>query len=220
MGSVALCYFYDFLPSLFLYLTELSRKKITRFSLRIKIIMWCHIFWTSKKRSRNYDVNRRIFYSMRRIGNGYNCMKRFLVLMNHPPPMTEKNYRKLSTVFRNSVKHVAETVMKDAALDIHKQNHDVTIDNVVDTGVSVDGTWQKRGFTSLNGAVAAISIETGRVLDVEVMTSYCQGCINIAKFRENREMYVRLNIFILQRLYKKGMYRTCTKTGWYTAPKT
>ena len=59
-----------------------------------------HIFWTSKKRSRNYDVNRRIFYSMRGIGYGYNGMKRFLVLMNHPPPMTEKNYRKLSTVFR------------------------------------------------------------------------------------------------------------------------
>ena len=74
------------------------------------------------------------------IGNGYNGMKRFLVLMNHPPPMTEKNYRKLSTIFRNSAKHVAETVMKDAALEIHKQNHDVTIDNVIDTGVSVDGT--------------------------------------------------------------------------------
>ena len=56
----------------------------------------CHIFWTSKKRSRNYDVNRRIFYSMCLIRNGYNGMKRFLVLMNHP--MTEKNYRKLSTV--------------------------------------------------------------------------------------------------------------------------
>ena len=84
--------------------------------------------------------------------------------------------------------------MKDAALEIHQQHHDVTIDNVVDTVVSVDGTWQKRGYTSLNGAVAAISIETGRVLDVEVMTRYRQGCINIAKFRENREMYKHLKI--------------------------
>ena len=38
---------------------------------------WCHIFWTSKKKARNYDVNRRIFYSMRRTGNGYNGMKDF-----------------------------------------------------------------------------------------------------------------------------------------------
>ena len=57
---------------------------------------------------------------MRRIGNGYNGMKRILVLINQPPT-TEKNYRKQSTVFRNSVKPVAETVMKDAALEIHKQ---------------------------------------------------------------------------------------------------
>ena len=54
---------------------------------------------------------------MCRIGNGYNGMKRFLVLMNHLPPMTEKNYRKLSNVFRNLVKHVAETVMKDESLE-------------------------------------------------------------------------------------------------------
>ena len=33
--------------------------------------------------------------------------------------------------------------------------------------------WQKSGFTSLNSAVAAISIETDRILDLEVMTRYC-----------------------------------------------
>ena len=108
---------------------------------------------------------------MRRIGNGYAGMKRFLFLMNHPSPMTEKNYRKLSSVYRNSVKEVAETVMQEAALEIYNKKHDADYDdNIVDTGISADGTWHKRGFTSLNGAVAAISIETGRILDVEAMT--------------------------------------------------
>ena len=46
-------------------------------------------------------------------------MKRFLDLMNHPSPMTAKNYRKLSSVYRNSVKEVAETVMQEAALEIY-----------------------------------------------------------------------------------------------------
>ena len=55
-------------------------------------------FWTSKKKKkvRSYDVNRRAYYAMRRIGNGYEGLKRFLMLMNHPPPMTEKNYRKIA----------------------------------------------------------------------------------------------------------------------------
>ena len=65
-------------------------------------------------------------------------------------------------------------------------------DNIVDTGISVDGTWPKRGFTSRNCAVAAISIETGRILDVEVMTRYCQWCINIEKFKENADLYEHL----------------------------
>ena len=38
--------------------------------------------------------------------------------------------------------------------------------------ISCDGTWQKRGFTSLNGAVIIISTDTGKVLDVEVMSRY------------------------------------------------
>ena len=38
---------------------------------------WPYICWTSKKKSRNFDVNRRIIYSMRGIGNGYQGLKKF-----------------------------------------------------------------------------------------------------------------------------------------------
>ncbi|GFU87140.1 hypothetical protein TNCV_4927881, partial [Trichonephila clavipes] len=34
-------------------------------------------------------------------------------------------------------------------------------------------TWQRRGYTSMNGCVAAISVDTGKVLDIEVMSFYC-----------------------------------------------
>ena len=46
---------------------------------------------------------------------------------------------------------------------------------VTDVSVSVDGTWQKRGFSFLNGVVAAISIDTGNVVDWEVMARYCKA---------------------------------------------
>ncbi|GFT70552.1 hypothetical protein TNCV_1133151 [Trichonephila clavipes] len=32
---------------------------------------------------------------------------------------------------------------------------------------SVDGTWQRRGHSSLNGCVAVLSIDTGKVLDLD-----------------------------------------------------
>ena len=41
--------------------------------------------------------------------------------------------------------------------------------SIVDVGISCDGTWQRRGFSSLNGAVVCMSIDTGNVLDVEVL---------------------------------------------------
>ena len=52
-------------------------------------------------------------------------------------------------------------------------------DGYCHTSVSVDGTWQWGGFSSLNGAVAAISMVNGKVLDVAAMTRHCQGRINL-----------------------------------------
>ena len=42
--------------------------------------------------------------------------------------------------------------------------------------MSGDGTWQQKGFSSFNGVFAAISIKSGKVLDVEPMSRYCKGC--------------------------------------------
>ncbi|GFW11646.1 hypothetical protein TNCV_42811 [Trichonephila clavipes] len=44
--------------------------------------------------------------------------------------------------------------------------------DVAECGVSVDGTWQRRGHSSLNGCVAVLSIDTGKVMDLEVMSKW------------------------------------------------
>ena len=125
-----------------------------------------------KKKCRSFDVNRRSFYAMRRIGNGHVGLKRFLMLMNHPPPMHEKNYRNIGYTFYDGVKEVAESVMKEACDQVRSLSTGYNAeDNVImDTGVTLDGTWQKRGFTSYNGAVMAISIHTGKILDLEAVS--------------------------------------------------
>ncbi|GFU86079.1 retrovirus-related Pol polyprotein from transposon TNT 1-94 [Trichonephila clavipes] len=48
--------------------------------------------------------------------------------------------------------------------------------DVAECGVSVDGTWQRQGHSSLNGCVAVLSIDTGKVLDLEVMSKWCRNC--------------------------------------------
>ena len=116
---------------------------------------------------------------MRRCGKGYRGVRRLLMLMNHPPPMPEKNYYKLTTRFSEAVQAVAFKSMTDASNEIHN----LQTDGIVDTAVSVDGTWQKRGYSSVNGAVAAISINTGRILDIAAFSRYWKGCISMERFQ-------------------------------------
>ena len=45
--------------------------------------------------------------------------------------------------------------------------------------MSFDGTWAKRGHTSLFGIVYVISVNTGEVLDYEVLSKFCKVCSNL-----------------------------------------
>ena len=62
-----------------------------------------------------------------------------------------------------------ELLRKLACPDEAKQNG--TADSV-----SMDGTWQKRGFSSLNGVAVAVSTSNFKVLDVEIMSRNCKAC--------------------------------------------
>ncbi|GFS55793.1 mariner Mos1 transposase [Trichonephila clavipes] len=44
--------------------------------------------------------------------------------------------------------------------------------------IVLDGAWQKRGYTSLNGVVTVTSIDTGKVIDVDILSKYC-ACKNL-----------------------------------------
>ncbi|GFU64168.1 uncharacterized protein TNCV_3745361 [Trichonephila clavipes] len=43
-----------------------------------------------------------------------------------------------------------------------------------DITVTIDGTWQKHGYTSLNGAVIAASFYPGKVLDASILSRFCK----------------------------------------------
>lgn len=46
----------------------------------------------------------------------------------------------------------------------------------MDISVSCDATWARRGFSSLHGVVIVISLDTGQVLDYEVLSRKCSTC--------------------------------------------
>ena len=90
-------------------------------------------------------------------------MKTFLMLMDLSSPINHSTY-KLNKKMHKAVKDIAQKVMNEAS-------EVVFLGGTADLSihVSCDGTWQKRGFTALNGAVACLSIDSGKVVDMEVM---------------------------------------------------
>ena len=61
--------------------------------------------------------------------------------------------------------------MEDAANELHPENC-----NSITQCVLCDGTWQRRGYSALNGCVTTLLIDTGKCLDVEIMTKVCCWC--------------------------------------------
>ena len=105
------------------------------------------------------------------MGKGCAGLKKFFTLMNLPPRMTKSCYHKLSKKIHKAVKNVANECMKEEVREIGMSAE--SENGITNTGISNDGAWPKRGFTTLNGNVATISIvDTGRILDSEMMTRY------------------------------------------------
>ena len=64
-------------------------------------------------------------------------------------------------------------------------------DDVVNCSVSCDGNWQKRGYSSQNGCVIIMSIDTSKVLDVEPLTKVCKQCQLHSHLDRDSEEYRR-----------------------------
>lgn len=75
------------------------------------------------------------------------------------------------------VKEVSNKLFKNA-VDQEKQetSKERNIEETNELTVSGDGTWKKRGFTSLYGVSSIFGYYTGKVLDIFVKSSYCKSC--------------------------------------------
>ena len=110
---------------------------------------------------------------MREIGLGYSSLENFCGFLNLLSSMqvgafneTQKNIAKAY--------NVVATESMIAATDQLKEN--VDDQGITDITVSCDGTWQKRGHSSLNGIVTVISSNSNKCIDYRIMTKTCKAC--------------------------------------------
>ena len=136
-------------------------------------------FYTSKRVGKAFEVNRRAVLGARNVGIGKTGLDKFAAVMNIPAPLNPNSYRDTVTILNNVTREAAEESMGTAAKEV-KEFYEED-DDIYDIGVSGDGTWRRRGFKSTTGVVSAISVVTGKVLDVEVMSKECRECMNHRK---------------------------------------
>ena len=157
-------------------------------------------FHTTPKTNRFYDINRELVLGLRLIGRGYSAATKVLSVLNLPRPVSNVSWtahtkaielaanKLLERELQNAVLQVKRYKLEDGDLDA---NVDSSIadeqlkDIVVDAGVSIDGSWNSRGWSARDGMVAVVSIDTGKVLDVVFLSNSCAACEQ--KKREQRE---------------------------------
>ncbi|XP_028412728.1 uncharacterized protein LOC114535641 [Dendronephthya gigantea] len=150
---------------------------VSHLRVRCQSCGWVYTFYTSKKQEYAFDANKRFVYAMRSLGKGHTAAKRFCALMNMLPPPQPTAYRACNIAIAKAAKTVAVKTMNDAANELRNdQSRDIN-----QCAVSCDGTWQRRGHSSLNGCVTTLSMENVKCLDVEVLSKVCHGCQRVER---------------------------------------
>ncbi len=118
--------------------------------------------------------------SIQSIGRNWAQAKRFCAGVNLPKSVKCQNRHGVGgCAIRDATKRLGEGTMVRAANRIRQLLGG-------EIAVSCDGTCQRQGFQSRSGVctVLSVSVVSGllaKVLDVEVLSNFCQGCVSLAK---------------------------------------
>ena len=157
-----------------------------RMGFNLPIILNClncnfsETFSTSKQyKSDSYaqpfDVNIRAVMAFREMGSGREAMETFAAVMNMPPPVQHRSYNNIVNMLHGAFENSALESKKNAVCEVREKLEVKSNDEVLECGVSIDGTWQRCEFASLNGVVAAVALDNNKVIDTYVMSKYCKG---------------------------------------------
>ncbi|GFY00915.1 CCHC-type domain-containing protein [Trichonephila clavipes] len=126
-------------------------------------------FPTTEKMKGSCLINSSIVLGLRIIGKGFSAGKKLCAFLGLPF-LSKLAFRNQERKLLKATERVAQENINSALSEIQGSN------SFTKCGISIDGTWQRRGYSSLNGCVSAISVDTGKILDIEVMTQYCHIC--------------------------------------------
>ena len=102
-------------------------------------------------------------------------MSKICSTLDIPGPMAKRSYDKHSKHIKDAAILEAKERMTAAVKEIREINN-CEEDDLADISITIDGTWMKRGHSSLYGAVFSLSWQTGKVIDYEIKSKFCYKC--------------------------------------------
>lgn len=126
-----------------------------------------------------FEVNRRAVLAMRLIGRGEEALRKICCILDMPPPMAHSTFDDHRTVIHRGVCEAARASLNQAAAHAREAKREQGASEVDQIEVTADGTWMRRGFTSLHGVFSVIAWDTGQVVDVTVLSKFCHQCASL-----------------------------------------
>ncbi|GFW44776.1 retrovirus-related Pol polyprotein from transposon 17.6 [Trichonephila clavipes] len=159
-----------------LSLTEDSRYGIClNFSLKCRNCDFLKGFTSSEKINNKFKLNTVISFALRVFGKGYTAGNKQFVMLDLPF-LSKTAFRNQELKIQQAASIVSIESMRNAATEVKKLKNS-PLESISCCGVSLDGTWQKHDYSSHNGCcVCCISIDTGKILDIEIMSQFCRIC--------------------------------------------
>ncbi|KYN11352.1 hypothetical protein ALC57_16498, partial [Trachymyrmex cornetzi] len=124
----------------------------------------------------SYEINRRFILTMRVLGLGLAGAQKFCGLMDMPSFLSEHTYSLILKNIHDSVKIAVEVLFQKAVREEIEIAFDAVTNAIKKLTVSGDGSWRKRGYTSLFGVSSIIGYYSEKVLDLVVKSSCCKMC--------------------------------------------
>ena len=140
--------------------------------------------FSTTERGLCFDVNRAFVLGMRTIGRGQSAAVKALSFLGLRP-INKAYWTENTKRIEKEAKLLLEEELKVAACEVKEQkftlgevvcSREELHEKVIDAGVTIDASWSTRGWSASDGVVAAISVDTGKVVDVVHLSSTCGEC--------------------------------------------
>lgn len=125
---------------------------------------------------RYFDLNRRSALAMRIIGRGGEALRKVCAILDLPQPLHKQSYQSHCSALHAAAQEVNCQSMRAHAADLLRTREEAGAAEPSQVAVSTDGTWMRRGYSSLYSVQSVISHETGKVLDITVLSKHCDIC--------------------------------------------